>query len=288
MTSSRERDLMSLEARDNIGVLSQRITTVEAAITETRGQYNTLNQKLDDQGKTQNDKIDTLFRSLDQRLSSHIDSISRELSKQVEAVNEKVNTGRIPNYAVILGFVSVSVVVFGTVYAFVSTPISKSITELIGVIQSERQERLAGMAEIRDNMVPRAELSERWRVVERDIDTNRANIDSAASRFPSRDEFEEFKRTYEASRLVSRQDMANTFTGINTQLENVRSSIVPRGEHERVWQSYDSKLDFIQKQVDEIKSAFGNTFNLRDAITQLNQRQDRFEQELSRISKSGS
>lgn len=278
---------MSMEARDNIGVLSQRISTVEQAITETRGQYNTLNQKIDDQGKTQNDKIDTLFRSLDQRLSSHIDSISRELSKQVEGVNEKVNTGRIPNYAVILGFVSVSVVVFGTVYAFVSTPINKALGDLNLVIQAERAERLATMTEIRDNMIPRAEISERWRVVERDIDSNRQNITDVVKSVPSRDEFEEFKRTYESNRLTGKQDINAQFATITTQLNTVTQSIVPRGEHERVWQGIDNKNLDLQRQLDELKQAFGGTYNLRDFVQRMADRQDKLEQELLRIVPKG-
>lgn len=241
------RESMAVETRESLGVLNQRIVTVEATIQEIRTQYSALNTKIDDQNRANNDKIDTLFRSLDQRLSGHIDSISRELSKQVEAVNEKVNTGRIPNYAVVLGLVSTAFVVFGTVWAFGTNPINQKLQDLSTQQVSMRAELVGTINDLSKDKI-------------------------------SRDEFEEFKRTYESNRTTSRADMNATFAQLNANLAEVRTSLVPRGEHERVWQNFDQQLTDKQRQIDEIKNRQGATFNERDIIHRLLERTDRQDQ----------
>lgn len=210
---------MSPEARDNIQVLAQRVGTTESSIQEMRSNFSQLNDKMDSQARNSGEKIDTLFRSLDQRLSTQIESISRELGKQVEAVNEKVNTGRVPNYAVLLGFITVCITVFGTVYAFVSTPINQKLMDLQTVILSERAERNDQLQEIRTNLVPRAEQEEKSRVIERDVDSVRNDIDALDARFVTRQEVE-------ASRTRAAEDRAQW----DDTIKDLRTNMTTRAE----------------------------------------------------------
>lgn len=68
-------------------------------------------------------------------------------------------------------------------------------------------------------------------------------------------------------------------------IKDIREGLVPRAEHERVWQNYTNKDDDLQRQVDELKQAQGNVYSARDVILDLRQRLDRVERE--RISPPG-
>lgn len=284
------RSHMSDEAAANIGVLEQRVRTMESGLLDVKNQYTALNNKLDDQGKTQNDKIDTLFRSLDSRLSGHIDSISRELGKQVEAVNEKVNTGRIPNYAVVLGFLTFIVAGIGASYTFVLSPVNKAFTDNALSQASFRSEVLAAFTEIRSTIVPRQEQTERWRVIENDISALEEDSDKKVAR----GEYEEFKRTYETNRITGRQDNANQFAELNAQFRALDASVVPRGENMRVWTSLEQQADAnreearqardnLQRQIDEINKRSQDTYNLKDLLDQMIKQNEKQDDTISRL-----
>jgi hypothetical protein len=63
----------------------------------------------------------------------------------------------------------------------------------------------------------------------------------------------------------------------NAKIEQLRDKIVPRGEHEEKWRSADQRFVDIQRQVDDQKRAFGDTFSLRDALQQIQRRLDSVE-----------
>lgn len=62
-------------------------------------------------------------------------------------------------------------------------------------------------------------------------------------------------------------------------VKDIRESLVPRAEHERVWQNYSNKDEDLQRQVDELKQAQGSVYGARDVILDLRQRLDRVERE---------
>ncbi|NSY17283.1 hypothetical protein [Neorhizobium sp. AL 9.2.2] len=62
-------------------------------------------------------------------------------------------------------------------------------------------------------------------------------------------------------------------------VKEIRESLVPRAEHERVWQNYTNKDEDLQRQVDELKQSQGSVYGARDVILDLRQRLDRVERE---------
>ncbi|WP_421581146.1 hypothetical protein [Shinella sp. M31] len=62
-------------------------------------------------------------------------------------------------------------------------------------------------------------------------------------------------------------------------LKELRSEQVPRGEHERVWASYDQRFSDQQRQIDEVKQAQGSVYGQRDIILDLRGRLDRIERQ---------
>lgn len=94
----------------------------------------------------------------------------------------------------------------------------------------------------------------------------------------------EFKATYENNRLVFRQDLDARFARVDgeiAQLEEraraAQAAVVPRGEHEERWRSQDAAVAAVQRQVDDLKSAFGGIYGARDVIIELRERLDRME-----------
>lgn len=62
-------------------------------------------------------------------------------------------------------------------------------------------------------------------------------------------------------------------------IKEIRDDLVPRAEHERVWQNYTSKDQDLQRQLDEMKQAQGNVYGARDVILDLRERLDRVERQ---------
>lgn len=64
---------------------------------------------------------------------------------------------------------------------------------------------------------------------------------------------------------------------MEAKVEQLRDRIVPRGEHEEKWRGSDQRFADVQRQVDDVKRAFGDTFSLRDALQQMQRRIDALE-----------
>ncbi len=56
--------------------------------------------------------------------------------------------------------------------------------------------------------------------------------------------------------------------------------IVARPEHEEKWRSSEQRFADVQRQIDEVKRLYGETYNARDIIQNLQAKMDRLEAEL--------
>jgi 4-amino-4-deoxy-L-arabinose transferase-like glycosyltransferase len=66
---------------------------------------------------------------------------------------------------------------------------------------------------------------------------------------------------------------------MEANVADIRSGLVPRAEHERVWQNYTNKDQDLQRQVDELKQAQGSVYGAREVIMDLRERLDRVERQ---------
>lgn len=113
--------------------------------------------------------------------------------------------------------------------------------------------------------------------LERDYDRIARETVSAAN-------FSEFKSTYENNRLVGRQDYDARFArvdqglaALDQRVRDAKDAVVPRGEHQERWRAEDAAVTALQRQVDDLKTAFGGVYGARDVIMDLRQRLDRVE-----------
>lgn len=96
--------------------------------------------------------------------------------------------------------------------------------------------------------------------------------------------FSEFKSTYESNRLVARQDYDARFARVDAAIAALdmrsrmdKDAVVPRGEHQERWRAGEAAVTGLQRQVDDLKTAFGGIYGARDVVIDLRQRLDRIE-----------
>lgn len=74
---------------------------------------------------------------------------------------------------------------------------------------------------------------------------------------------------------------------VEKMLSELRTDMVPRGEHDQKWRAYDTEIAAIQRQVDDLKQTQANTYSARDLLLDLRERLDRLERERAALKQSG-
>lgn len=64
------------------------------------------------------------------------------------------------------------------------------------------------------------------------------------------------------------------------EIKNIRTSIVPRGEHEEKWTSSTQRFSDLQRQLDAVQRDISGIYSPRDALTRLYNRLDALEAEV--------
>ena len=68
-----------------------------------------------------------------------------------------------------------------------------------------------------------------------------------------------------------------TLGGLAELIQRNQALIVPRGEHEEKWRSQLARDTDFQRQIDELRRSFGDTYSLKDALRAMQERLDRIE-----------
>ena len=78
--------------------------------------------------------------------------------------------------------------------------------------------------------------------------------------------FQDFKNTYENTRVISRAEQIDKFNQVNLALSEIRASEVPRKELERTWQLYDQQVINLQRQIDDLQRETSGIYTSRDKL----------------------
>lgn len=70
----------------------------------------------------------------------------------------------------------------------------------------------------------------------------------------------------------------SNFDRFHADFVKLSDGVVPRGEHESTWQTQAAIDTNLQRQLDELRTAFGATYSLGDAIRDISNRLERLEQ----------
>lgn len=76
---------------------------------------------------------------------------------------------------------------------------------------------------------------------------------------------------------LSLQSIRDSNERNTADIRQINDAIVPRGEHAQHWAKTDADIVNLQKQIDQIRNDFGNTYSLHDALSDLQKRLDKLE-----------
>lgn len=76
---------------------------------------------------------------------------------------------------------------------------------------------------------------------------------------------------------LSLQPIRDSNSRNTDDIRQLNDNIVTRGEHTQHWAKTDADIASLQKQIDQVRSDFGNTYSLHDALGDLQKRLDRLE-----------
>lgn len=79
---------------------------------------------------------------------------------------------------------------------------------------------------------------------------------------------------------VTERHFERDIARIQASVEKIETSIVPRGEHEEKWRGNAAALANQQRQIDEIRRDYGQTYSLRDAFAHMQRKVEDMEKEL--------
>jgi hypothetical protein len=78
------------------------------------------------------------------------------------------------------------------------------------------------------------------------------------------------------------------FKRLDSDVRDIENGLVTRGEHQKWWSSQDQAVANVQRQIDDLKKAFGDTYSLRDGFMQVQRRLDMIESQWFRAGASPS
>jgi Asp-tRNA(Asn)/Glu-tRNA(Gln) amidotransferase A subunit family amidase len=196
-----------------------------------------------------------------ENIDRQLSAVSAQFTAAIATLSAKIDEKGKTQWPTLVGagtlVVAIMCALGGLAYAPVLSALSRISAEIV---------------ELRDRQVPRAETEQKWEEFQRAILANGEGIKELYSRALPRDE-------YEAARLMTRQDNANAAAAVAARISAIEAGQVSRGEHEQRWESEQRSFSDMQRQIDELKQAFGGIYGARDVIIELRERLDRIERE---------
>lgn len=195
-----------------------------------------------------------------QQLQNQFSASMGKLESQIAAIGERMAQQGRPNWSLLGSMLLAAIGLVGALWAVGVRPIEASIRG-----QSEDVAKLeSSVAKIAESLavLPQTYIS---------------------------------RQEWDGNRLVARQDNENKFKALDEdveklagRVEDVRDSVVPRGEHEERWRSQDAAVQnareeaekasvSLQRQIDEVKESLGGIYGARDVIRDIQARMDRLE-----------
>lgn len=128
------------------------------------------------------------------------------------------------------------------------------------------------VTEVKNSVLNRQEIDGRFAIVNRDMDRIMGNlvrvVDSGATKAEMEQRF-----------ATTGKQRDEAFKNIETRLERqdrdqaeISKGVVSRREHEQRWRVLEQRDGDLQRQVDGVQRAFGDTFSLWAAVAQMRRR----------------
>lgn len=213
---------------------SESVELVSQRVSQLSDQVSTLARSFDGFAA----KVDHRLTSTDDRIATQVSTLRSEMADaQVQAAKS-----RIPQWQVIASVLAscggMGVLIVGALWTAGISPIKEAIEKQTTTV---------------DRLVERVS----------------ADKDRARDLFVTRDDME-YRLTVSGKRRDEQYlELKEKVAELEKRAREDAAKIVPRGEHERVWQSEAAADLALQRQIDDIKQAQGSTYGVRDVIQRL-------------------
>jgi hypothetical protein len=206
--------------------------------------------------------VEQRFRNIE----GQVTDLKSSLSSQISAISAKMDERSKPQWQLLVSAIGVMMTILVALGALIYLP-----------IKNDQAKTEFEINKLREQTVSRVEYGTRHdsliTAVERIAKAHEALRDTTMTR----NEIEQRFITYGQRRDDFQKTTDARLDRLQRDIDTSATTVVPRGEHERVWHSYDDRDKDLQRQLDEIKKSYENVFSLRDALQLMQKRIDSLE-----------
>jgi hypothetical protein len=206
--------------------------------------------------------VEQRFRNIE----GQVTDLKSSLSSQISAISAKMDERSKPQWQLLVSAIGVMMTILVALGALIYLP-----------IKNDQAKTEFEINKLREQTVSRTEYATRHDsligAVERIAKAHEALRDTTMTR----NEIDQRFMTYGQRRDDFQKNTDARLDRLQRDIDTGNSTLVPRGEHERVWKGYDDRDKDLQRQLDEVKKSYENVFSLRDALQTMQKRIDSLE-----------
>jgi hypothetical protein len=206
--------------------------------------------------------VEQRFRNIE----GQVTDLKSSLSSQISAISAKMDERSKPQWQLLVSAIGVMMTILVALGALIYLPIKNDQAKTEFEINKLREQTVSRIEynTRQDTVLSAVEKLTKANEQLRDTTMSRVEIDQRLTTAGQRRD--DFQRNTDVRLDRLQKDIETQTTGM-----------VPRGEHERVWRSYDQRDADLQRQLDEVKKSYDNVFSLRDALQTMQKRIDSLE-----------
>jgi hypothetical protein len=206
--------------------------------------------------------IEQRFRNIE----GQVTDLKSSLSSQIASIAAKMDERSKPQWQLMVSAIGVMMTILialgGLIYMPIKTDQLKNEQEIL---------------KLREQIVPRGEHDSRQMTIAQMNEKMAAAIAKLNDQTITKLEVDDKFKAYGARRDDFQKTTDNQISRLQRDLDEIQKGIVPRGEHDKIWRGFEQRDADLQRQLDETKKAYTDTFSLRDALQLIQKRIDTIE-----------
>jgi hypothetical protein len=206
--------------------------------------------------------VEQRFRNIE----GQVTDLKSSLSSQISAISAKMDERSKPQWQLLVSAIGVMMTILVALGALIYLP-----------IKNDQAKTEFEINKLREQTVSRTEYTTRQDTILSAVERIAKGTEQLRDTTMSRNEIDQRFITYGQRRDDTQKHTEARLDRLQRDIDSGISAVVPRGEHERVWHSYDDRDKDLQRQLDEIKKSYENVFSLRDALQAMQKRIDSLE-----------
>jgi hypothetical protein len=206
--------------------------------------------------------IEQRFRNIE----GQVTDLKSSLSSQIASIAAKMDERSKPQWQLMVSAIGVMMTILIALGALIYMP-----------IKAEQVKTDTEITRLREALVPRGEHDSRNMAFLAANEKMANAISRMNDALVSKAEVEDKFKAYGLRRDDFQKNTDTTIARLQRDLDEIQKGIVPRGEHDKIWRGFEQRDADLQRQLDETKKAYTDTFSLRDALMLMQKRIDSLE-----------